>query len=177
MSKDELQVNFRMPASLKRELEAAAKQSGRSLTAEVVARLELSLLAEGADSEELLPAELARDYSETARRSLPSVVRDRIRRSINKAVVMGLESTSVSFSDMGLESLQSDDLAQIHFQLSYELKAAGYFFEWDGGESIWISFRNESDALDGVETLSITVKADESEVTSAPRRIRRTKAG
>lgn len=43
MSKDELQVNFRMPASLKSELEALAKQNRRSLTAEVVARLEESL--------------------------------------------------------------------------------------------------------------------------------------
>lgn len=43
MSKDELQVNFRMPASLKSELEALAKQNRRSLTAEVVARLESSI--------------------------------------------------------------------------------------------------------------------------------------
>ena len=172
MSKDELQVNFRMPASLKRELEAAAKQSGRSLTAEVVARLELSLLAEGSDNEEILSAEKARDYSSTARRSLPSIVRDRVRRSINRAVVMGLESTSVSLSDMSLETLQSDDLAQIHFQLSYELKSAGYYFEWDGGESLWISFRDQAGALDEIETLSITVKDQESKVISPPRRIR-----
>ena len=44
MSKEELQVNFRMPASLKRELEALAKLNRRSLTAEVVARLEQSIV-------------------------------------------------------------------------------------------------------------------------------------
>lgn len=43
MSKEELQVNFRMPASLKGELEALAKRSRRSLTAEIVARLERSV--------------------------------------------------------------------------------------------------------------------------------------
>jgi hypothetical protein len=43
MSKEELQVNFRMPASLKRELEALAKLNRRSLTAEVVARLAKSV--------------------------------------------------------------------------------------------------------------------------------------
>lgn len=43
MSKEELQVNFRMPASLKGELEALARQNRRSLTAEVVARLERSV--------------------------------------------------------------------------------------------------------------------------------------
>lgn len=43
MSKEELQVNFRMPASLKWELEALAKRNRRSLTAEIVARLERSV--------------------------------------------------------------------------------------------------------------------------------------
>lgn len=52
MSKDELQVNFRMPASLKGELEALAKQNRRSLTAEVVARLEKSVED---DEEKLYP--------------------------------------------------------------------------------------------------------------------------
>lgn len=40
-----VQVNFRMPAELKDKLEAAAKESGRSTTAEIVARLEESLNA------------------------------------------------------------------------------------------------------------------------------------
>lgn len=40
MTKTDLQVNFRMPADLKAKLEGAAKENHRSLTAEVVARLE-----------------------------------------------------------------------------------------------------------------------------------------
>ncbi|SNY42429.1 Arc-like DNA binding domain-containing protein [Pseudomonas sp. LAMO17WK12:I6] len=43
MSRVDLQVNFRMPASLKDELEALAKRNRRSLTAEIVARLERSI--------------------------------------------------------------------------------------------------------------------------------------
>lgn len=43
MSRADLQVNFRMPASLKDELEALAKLNRRSLTAEIVARLERSV--------------------------------------------------------------------------------------------------------------------------------------
>ncbi|AZD07572.1 hypothetical protein C4K26_2169 [Pseudomonas chlororaphis] len=43
MSRIDLQVNFRMPASLKDELEALAKRNRRSLTAEIVARLERSV--------------------------------------------------------------------------------------------------------------------------------------
>lgn len=37
-----VQVNFRMPASLKEMLEAAAKDSNRTTTSEIVARLEQS---------------------------------------------------------------------------------------------------------------------------------------
>lgn len=43
MSKKDVQVNFRMPETLKAELEAASKANNRSLTAEIVDRLEFSL--------------------------------------------------------------------------------------------------------------------------------------
>lgn len=43
MSDEILQVNFRMPALLKNRLEEAAKVTGRSLTSEIVTRLEESL--------------------------------------------------------------------------------------------------------------------------------------
>lgn len=42
MARDDPQVNFRMPAALKRRLEQAADASGRSLTAEIIQRLEQS---------------------------------------------------------------------------------------------------------------------------------------
>lgn len=42
MTKPDLQVNFRMPADLKAQLEEAARQNNRSTTAEVVARLQES---------------------------------------------------------------------------------------------------------------------------------------
>lgn len=43
MSKKDVQVNFRMPETLKAELEIASKANNRSLTAEIVSRLETSL--------------------------------------------------------------------------------------------------------------------------------------
>lgn len=42
MSRTDVQVNFRMPAELKARLEQAAKENHRSVTAELVARLENS---------------------------------------------------------------------------------------------------------------------------------------
>jgi len=43
MAKNDVQVNFRMPLELKSRLEKAATDNNRSLTAEIVSRLELTL--------------------------------------------------------------------------------------------------------------------------------------
>lgn len=40
MARDDVQVNFRMPADLKQQLESAAAASGRTVTAELVQRLQ-----------------------------------------------------------------------------------------------------------------------------------------
>jgi len=47
MARNEPQMNFRIPADLKARLEAAAQESGRSLTAEMVLRLQASLAGGG----------------------------------------------------------------------------------------------------------------------------------
>lgn len=47
MARNEPQVNLRMPADLKEELEKAALDNGRSLTAEIVLRLRGSLPTQG----------------------------------------------------------------------------------------------------------------------------------
>lgn len=46
MSQNYLQVNFRMPASLKEKLTKAARANHRSVTSEIIARLEDSFEAE-----------------------------------------------------------------------------------------------------------------------------------
>lgn len=46
MARDDAQVNFRMPLALKERLEAASVKNRRSLTAEIVGRLEDSLLSD-----------------------------------------------------------------------------------------------------------------------------------
>lgn len=45
-SRDEVQANLRLPADLRDKLKAAAQQNHRSMTAEVVARLEDSFYRE-----------------------------------------------------------------------------------------------------------------------------------
>lgn len=43
MKKDNVQVNFRLPQELKDRLEQSAKQNGRSITSELIIRLDESL--------------------------------------------------------------------------------------------------------------------------------------
>lgn len=51
MSRNDLQVNFRMPSGLKQALSAAADANKRSLTAELQSRLETSFQKEGGSVE------------------------------------------------------------------------------------------------------------------------------
>ncbi|EIM13942.1 Arc family DNA-binding protein [Pseudomonas chlororaphis] len=170
MSRTDLQVNFRMPAELKAELERAAKESGRSLTAEVVARLDLSLLADGKSPEAFFTAEEAMTYASVARKSIPAIVRERIRVSINRSIVRGLNAADVQLRDLGLESLPSEELAKIQFELSHELNEAGYKFEWDGGDSIWITYGDEDSAPD-IPDIEIPAKRDTESLESQRRLI------
>ncbi|WP_372438277.1 TraY domain-containing protein [Pseudomonas chlororaphis subsp. aureofaciens] len=159
-----------MPAELKAELERAAKESGRSLTAEVVARLDLSLLADGKSPDALFTAEEAKTYASVARKSIPAIVRERIRVSINRSIVRGLNAADVQLKDLGLESLPSEDLAKIQFELSHELNEAGYKFEWDGGDSIWITYGDEEFAPD-IPDIEIPTKRDIESLESQQRLI------
>ncbi|HJH17653.1 MAG TPA: TraY domain-containing protein [Pseudomonas lactis] len=140
MSKEELQVNFRMPASLKAELERAAKESGRSLTAEVVARLNLSMLTEDDSGESLIPAKQAQEMSAIARQSIPATMKKRILQAINQAVAMGHGSAKADFTDLQLDSIPQADMDQLFEAFSEMLSDAGYRYEWDGPENLWIDF-------------------------------------
>ncbi len=60
------QVNFRMPQELKEKLEQAAKESGRSITSELVTRLEQSFNKNNSDARNftLLIAALSQHFTE-----------------------------------------------------------------------------------------------------------------
>lgn len=62
MARTDPQVNLRIPAELKVEIQEAAIENGRSLNAEIVARLQDSLLSEPTDlkSSEILGAIMER---------------------------------------------------------------------------------------------------------------------
>ncbi|MFI8146497.1 Arc family DNA-binding protein [Acinetobacter sp. ABJ_C5_2] len=54
MAKDYSQVNFRIPTKLKEDLEQKAKENERSLTAEIVVRLEESLSSKISSEEAIM---------------------------------------------------------------------------------------------------------------------------
>ncbi len=64
MAKDYTQVNFRIPTKLKEEIEKAAQENERSITAEIVHRLEQSFESEVKVSETLEFELMKRSYLE-----------------------------------------------------------------------------------------------------------------
>ena len=64
MARSDPQMNFRIPAELKEQLELAAKDNNRSLTAELINRLDASLNAVSYDSNKDIHAKLDNIYLE-----------------------------------------------------------------------------------------------------------------
>lgn len=139
MSREDSQFKLRMPAELREKIEEAAKDSKRSLNAEIVANLELAVLKQNLGSE-FLPASKAREMSVAFRKSIPTEIKSRAIESINYAVVHGLTTAHVELQDMGLELLSDDDAESLTDLISKSLSDAGYEIEWDGLTSLWIDF-------------------------------------
>lgn len=140
MSREDPQFKLRMPAGLRDRAEQAARAAGRSLNAELVARLESSFLSDAAP-ENLLTAARARELASLARTGLPDEIRKRVLKSINRAVELGHSSVSVDLGDLRLdEGLGDDELEKVFGSIDKELIDAGYRVEWDGGASVWINF-------------------------------------
>jgi predicted DNA-binding protein len=70
MARNDPQVNLRMPADLKDRLDAAASENKRSLTAEIVSRLEKSWDAEGYEDLSELFLETLKDYQRRTAREV-----------------------------------------------------------------------------------------------------------
>lgn len=64
MARSDPQMNFRIPVELKEQLELAAKDNNRSLTAELINRLDESLNAVSYDSNKDIHAKLDNIYLE-----------------------------------------------------------------------------------------------------------------
>lgn len=140
MSRDDPQFKLRMPAGLRDLADQAARAAGRSLNAELVARLEASFLS-SASTEKLMSAARARELASMARAGVPDEIRRRILKGINRAVELGHSSLSVDLTDLQLDGgLSESEADEILSAVDKELLDAGYKVEWDGGASVWICF-------------------------------------
>lgn len=129
-----------MPAALRDQAEQSARASGRSLNAELVARLEASFLG-GDTSGNLIPAARARELAIMARSELPGEVRRRAIESIARAVRRGHREAVVSLADLHLGFGISDgELDSLFEEVLAEFKQAGYKVKWDDITSLWIEF-------------------------------------
>lgn len=140
MSREDPQFKLRMPISLREQAELSARASGRSLNAELVARLEASFLG-GDASGNLIPAARAKELALMARSELPSEVRRRAIESIARAVRLGHREAVVGLTDLHLDFGISDaELEDLFKDVLDELKQAGYNVRWDDITSLWIDF-------------------------------------
>lgn len=140
MSREDSQFKLRMPADLREAIELAAKEEKRSLNAEIVARLELTALKQAIGSGLPLAAK-ARELSAAFRKSIPAEIKTRAVESINHAILHGLTSAHVELRDMELDSLPQGEADSLRGSLSEMFLDAGYEIEWDGLESLWVTFR------------------------------------
>ncbi|HHN4148709.1 TPA: Arc family DNA-binding protein [Pseudomonas aeruginosa] len=140
MSREDPQFKLRMPLSLRRQAEQAAKAAGRSLNAELVARLEASFLSES-PSEELLPAKRARELALMARNGIPDEVRRRTIEAIARAVKLGRSEAMANLNDLHLDSgIPDSELDELLKGVMTEFKDAGYKINWDDITALWIEF-------------------------------------
>jgi hypothetical protein len=130
-----------MPLDLRARAEAAANASGRSLNAELVARLEANFISI-APPERLIPAAKARELASLSRSGIPEEVRRRTLSGINKAISLGHSSASIDIKDLQLNAggLDEKELEEIFKGLIKELVSAGYEVELDGGAWLWVKF-------------------------------------
>lgn len=140
MSREDPQFKLRMPMQLRTQAEQAARSSGRSLNAELVARLESSFLGERI-STDLIPAARAKELALMARSGIPDEVRKRAIESIARAVRLGHSEAVVSLDDLHLDFGISDaELDSLFEGVLGELKKAGYKVKWGDITSLWIEF-------------------------------------
>ncbi|HAU4891971.1 TPA: Arc family DNA-binding protein [Aeromonas hydrophila] len=140
MSREHPQLRVRIPPELKDDLEAKAAESGRTLTAEIVNRLELSMMNQS-QSSLLIDAKRAKELAELARRRLPKTILELAISEINRAISLGHEFAYVNLHDFELEFLEDDRYQEVTDIVVTELERAGYTAEFSDCESLRIEFK------------------------------------
>lgn len=137
MSREDPQFKLRMPPELRLQAEQAA---GRSINAELVARIESSFL-NSSTQETLIPAKRAKELALMARTVIPSEIRKRVIMAIQRAVSLGHTEAYANLTDLSLEvGISDEDLDNLINPIIEELKIAGYKAKLDDITTLAIEF-------------------------------------
>lgn len=132
MSREDPQLRIRLPIELKEKVEESAKESGRSMNAEIVQRLDASFLRD-IPTDELISAKEALHIVKKAKNELSRIIFKRTFSEINKKIRLGHTTFSVDLDDLELEGVYDDDFESL-FQPTFErLEDLGYTI----GENTW----------------------------------------
>lgn len=129
---------LRMSSALREAVELAAHESKRSVNAEIVSRLEMSLLADQRLSE-FLSVERIREISHLEEKNLPNKIRESLQADILSAAKAGASGVSTSCEGLGLVDGNPAHEAMIA-EIVEELRAAGYRVEQGYSFDVSISF-------------------------------------
>lgn len=133
MEEDIQKTALRLPKDLHRKVHEAATESGRSMNAEIVARLQESFqqqLPKGV----LLSAAEAVKVAEKARKRVSAQIRTRVIENLNEDISKGKVSSTTEFTDLELGLMNPDEIYDLLGDLFSELKKAGYKLDQDGDE-------------------------------------------
>ncbi|MCO8166819.1 Arc family DNA-binding protein [Pseudomonas sp. 21LCFQ02] len=127
-----------MPASLREAVEESARDSKRSLNAEIVTRLELSLVADDR-SRDFISAEQARELATLADTNIEKKVHDLIQRSIAHGAIEGHSPIFVSLLGLGLIYDRPEHM-EVMDRIVRRLEERGYKVAQDGTHSLTLEY-------------------------------------
>lgn len=129
---------LRMTPSLREAVERAAQESRRSMNAEIVSRLELSLIADQ-QLNDFISAEQARKIAELASTNLPRKLRDAVQAEILSAATSGVSGLMMSTDSLGLDP-ENETHHKIMDEVIEELIEAGYNASYSNFFEVEINF-------------------------------------
>lgn len=141
MDKDDryTRITLRIPKDLHAKLSEAADDTSKSMNAEIIARLEDSVLRD-TPADELVSASKAKELAALARQDLSEAIRKEVILDLRSAISRGMSVSFVDLSDYGLEEMGNAEFAEVVGSIESELIDAGYTIEWDGQETLTVAF-------------------------------------
>lgn len=126
MSRDIAPFGLRMKADLKERLYKNAKENKRSLNAELIARLESTLV----NTDKFIPAEKAREAAVHARSQIKERILAKCFRDIHEGIQAGINDIYLNLSEFRLDEVDDDVFDELVSLAVNKLDELGYEHEF-----------------------------------------------